>query len=745
MKDTTEKKVTESKEEDNGDQTSDVFSNKLTDRPQITYNWKDITKDFFEASSDLHLGELLHDSNFGLFEAMSAIEMMDPKMDAGMVCNQSGRKVLNFEQSIKAGKVKIDNLTFQELIGITDTTLACLVTWLEGHSLAQTVFTNLYTHNPALIEDRILKALTLAVLKMVDIIKDKVIKGAVFEEEDFQTMIYGFKLATDVTDLRVGGMLKEAEEEVTRKVKGTRVRSGEKRSTEVEQEHELAVALQARIKFFRLFYMALLAFGKKEVKAGVEEAQRLIQHARDLLPVLKSSIPLGIHPESPTSESSHPKAPDFPLLMGFEPLVNQRLLPPTFPRYAKIVGREQAIEYFEAFMMRLLTVCDVIHVVGFHSIIDFVSQFSRKCPCVLSRSILQLVILPHNNKKICGVELVQDTLREAVRSFVLPPAVAARSPLYNNSSVKEMVDTLLLHAVRPMSNFLQTFGHNRARQRDKLGQLMEEIANLQDEAEKVDANLHGLMIINEPRRQFKACFGSWVMFHTLRAMMAYILLGFELELYAVHEYHYIYWYLADFLLAWYISTLTRADSMLQEHEAAYLDTAGKGRSNKKKIKKKKARPLEVELLLSQGLQTLCLGYYKAANGFMLEGKIKRPAREFDNERVRFEHRFGAFTSIITPPLVQYDQYYEICDLKLFENQPNRATDIYFTAHNLFMQSALLMEKVTNASSETNTLIRVAKTNSVVMKLLAGGHKRDSKILPSFEFVIHNTFPIIKLK
>ena len=29
-----------------------------------------------------------------------------------------------------------------------DTTLACLVTWLEGHSLAQTVFTNLYLHSP---------------------------------------------------------------------------------------------------------------------------------------------------------------------------------------------------------------------------------------------------------------------------------------------------------------------------------------------------------------------------------------------------------------------------------------------------------------------------------------------------------------------------------------------------------------------------------------------------------------------
>ncbi len=39
--------------------------------------------------------------SFGLFEAMSAIEMMDPKMDAGMMCNQAKRKVLNLEQGIQ--------------------------------------------------------------------------------------------------------------------------------------------------------------------------------------------------------------------------------------------------------------------------------------------------------------------------------------------------------------------------------------------------------------------------------------------------------------------------------------------------------------------------------------------------------------------------------------------------------------------------------------------------------------------
>jgi len=38
----------------------------------------------FDLILELSLGELVHDEVFGLFEAMSAIEMMDPKMDVGM-------------------------------------------------------------------------------------------------------------------------------------------------------------------------------------------------------------------------------------------------------------------------------------------------------------------------------------------------------------------------------------------------------------------------------------------------------------------------------------------------------------------------------------------------------------------------------------------------------------------------------------------------------------------------------------
>lgn len=56
---------------------------------------------------ELQLGELVHHQKlFGLFEAMSAIEMMDPKMDAGMCCNKNPGGPLTFETAVN---VRIGN------------------------------------------------------------------------------------------------------------------------------------------------------------------------------------------------------------------------------------------------------------------------------------------------------------------------------------------------------------------------------------------------------------------------------------------------------------------------------------------------------------------------------------------------------------------------------------------------------------------------------------------------------------
>jgi hypothetical protein len=168
---------------------------------------------FFYSSSGLF--------RFGLFEAMSAIEMMDPKMDAGMVCNQSKRKFVDLKHGIEVWKVSCTHISgnfhlfvdriyknqrlFSSRTAWNNGRHLCLsselglfkfihdmmcnisfqVTWLEGHSLAQTVFTNLYLHEPSLIEDRMLKAFSISMLKIVDIIRDRINKASVFEEVRF--------------------------------------------------------------------------------------------------------------------------------------------------------------------------------------------------------------------------------------------------------------------------------------------------------------------------------------------------------------------------------------------------------------------------------------------------------------------------------------------------------------------------------------------------------------------------------
>lgn len=92
----------------------------------------------------------------------------------------------------------------------------------------------------------------------------------------------------------------------------------------------------------------------------------------------------------------------------------------------------------------------------------------------------------------------------------------------------------------------------------------------------------------------------------------YLLSGFELELYSVHEYHYIFWYLYEFLYGWLVSAITRANTFLMEQDVH--NDAHKGRGGKKSAKNKKkkstSRPYNLEILMYQAMQNICGGYYK---------------------------------------------------------------------------------------------------------------------------------------
>uniref|UniRef100_A0A1B6I0N4 Protein MAK10 homolog n=1 Tax=Homalodisca liturata TaxID=320908 RepID=A0A1B6I0N4_9HEMI len=645
---------------------------------------------------------------------MSAIEMMDPKMDAGMLCNRGNKTALTFEQAVESGKLRLSGLTVTEQIGLIDSTVACFVSWLEGHSLAQTVFTNLYMHKPHTIQDKPLRAFCFSIYKVVYIIKEFVNRGLVFEEEDFQPTVYGYSLCPDISEQRVVALLRETEDDLSRKI---RAKPTDSPST---GEHEDLVALHARMRFTRLFYQALSSLSKQ---SNVSDSSKLLSNCAEVIPTLVKSLDRGLQP----SPSNDPHSGGT-VMLGFEPLVNQRLLPPTFPRYTRIKSRAQAYQYIEELIGRLKQACRVSGCSSFHNALDLFIELSRSNPCIVSRSVMQLLYMNRPNSCV-------EALRDAARTFISPPSLAPRNPFVTLAQGRELVDTFFDRCVRPFTNLIQLCGHNRARQRDKLAHLLEEFAALQDEAERADNVLNGIGLKCEPQRSHLACFGTWVLYHNLRIMIMFLLSGFELELYSTHEYHYIFWYLYEFLYGWLISSLTRADTFLVDQEQVV-----NARVRRNKPRKKKTRPYTREIVFHQALQNMCGGYYKAMLGFRQDGKLPLPHPEFDCERVRYEHRFAPFSGLVTPPPVQYQEFHDVT--LTLQHSPSQ--NLYTHGCKHFHQARTLLESITNPDTEINELLRVTKTNFVVLKLLATGHKRESSNPPEFDFSYHHHFPIIKI-
>lgn len=371
-------------------------------------------------------------------------------------------------------------------------------------------------------------------------------------------------------------------------------------------------------------------------------------------------------------------------------------------------------------MERFKVVCRAQGLTSFHQALELFADFSQSGPCLVSRSALQLVGRNAGSSR--------EALREALRNFCGPHALSGRAL----AAARTAADAFLARAARPAALLLQLSGHNRARQRDKLAMLLDELAQLQEEAERADAAC-GLALGVPPRPHF----ATWALYHTLRAQALYLLAGFELELYAEHEYYYIYWYLYECIYGWLISTLSRADSLLQE---AWNGTAGNttskgGRRQKPNKAARRPRPHARDAIRLQALQQLCGGYFKALLGLLREGLLQAPLPGFDRERVRFEHRFSAFTRLPAPPSAAYRDFRTAAQAAASQG----SEQLFLSAGRHFAQAGQLLAAGGPAEAP---LARSSKTNFVLLRLLAAGHR--PKIRPTFCFNESKHFPVICL-
>lgn len=211
---------------------------------------------------------------------MTALEMMDPKMDAGMRCNTNKTPPLTFETAVAQGKLKLDNFLYPELIGIMDSMVASFVSWLEGHSLAQTVYTCLYMHDLNAIGDPSLKAFCFGVNNTIKSVKEIIMSAAVHEEEDFQPIIFPYP-PEEVSHEAVYAMLKQAEDNL---IKATKSAS--------DEQTDYMQAVINRLKFIRYFMDTLSAFYEAKVDIDIKIVKQL-NILSELLAVMKRSQEKG--------------------------------------------------------------------------------------------------------------------------------------------------------------------------------------------------------------------------------------------------------------------------------------------------------------------------------------------------------------------------------------------------------------------------------------------------------------------
>lgn len=324
---------------------------------------------------------------------------------------------------------------------------------------------------------------------------------------------------------------------------------------------------------------------------------------------------------------------------------------------------------------------------------DF-SKNSR--PCLLSRSVLQVIYFPWPNHRF-GITPMADVLRESVRSFISPPVLTARHPLASNQHALNCADAFFEYCtnMHTFLSFVQICGFNKARQRDKLARLLTDFATVEDEAERVDAFLQSLHAKEaEPHPYF--C--TWVLYHSLRAMSMYLLSGLELELYAVHEYIYIFWYLSQFLSNWIVTTLSRAELLSEQSRniAAGLPFNAKPKKPKAHTNKRRLQnPYYREVVFNQALSNMFGGYFKALVAFTQEQRIPQPLSVFDNEKVRFDHRFAPFAGITTLPPVPYEEFsgaraYLMCE---------PAQSLYADAAKHFQRARFILETFTGGTDQ----------------------------------------------
>lgn len=179
----------------------------------------DVTAIFAGAAQQLDATDMVFADGYTLNDAMSALEIGEPRMDSGMVLEEAQRPPFD----------PLAPLLPEEVCWILDRSISCEIAWHTGSTLSQTVYTFLYGHavaemhtdylldfegdpsRPVELVTLVLRAAALAVMKRCNTAWVGLAKGGIHDLEDWHSEKADISLHEGTPIGRVFGELDQAE------------------------------------------------------------------------------------------------------------------------------------------------------------------------------------------------------------------------------------------------------------------------------------------------------------------------------------------------------------------------------------------------------------------------------------------------------------------------------------------------------------------------------------------------------
>ncbi|CAM8923051.1 unnamed protein product [Rhodiola kirilowii] len=672
--------------------------------------WADVTRLLKSACDDLQEGELIHGENFNLFAAMSTLEIMDPKMDSGIVT-----KYYSIDEAIENGAAPVPlsfdrTVDVQRVIDIMDHLLSCEATWHKGQSLGQTVFSCIYLLRPDITSSHPLLHCYCRVIRETCKAAIAVVSNArTHEEEDYFTLSHGLPLHENGDD-KCLSMLNAVEETVSRQLRACKSHSLKKRAPEdieslqtiPELEEGYCKAVLCRLRFRKHFYHLLTTMRRPQGR-GLELARKHITSClSELESMLKSAAFLKCEENGNSKEGMDDET-------------------------TGIWSWVKATQYFKKLLNDLDIVCSNPLDQFLDEVLRFVVRFQKAQPDLVARSHLQVLLI--EDGKLYG----RDSM------FAVISKAAALPPLPPNHEIQK--NECIVQLGQLVINLLKILCTNSAWQRRKLGKILQDwrviYMQLEMAFQKDIGQIAGIFTDENFCKKVADNILMWVEEQTYWISFRFLMLGFELELYSPAEYCMVYWYM-------YVVLIKQAEKI-------HLRTTTTNDTSKRKGKKKrdslkdnvKDHQIHPVVLFLQCQICIAEGLAMMIAALRTEHKNLQIQSPFNTEQERFFQHFELLQKASIPDDISYHSFKECTAYAHMSTLPmyNYFKDAQKLAKELKSNFSNNPERV----SELRKLEQVAEHNSVALNLISRLGSLDSSLKVSLEFNHHPYFATVVVK